>query len=76
MHSKLLRQALLIGVLVILIPFAKRLFFVRPTNVRDLEAYQAMGFVKDLNQVQDPNHKINTDYLTPLEYSVENSNIL
>lgn len=53
-----------------LIPQTNRIFlFVRPTNAAALEMYKDFGFVANLELFLDPNHKINTDYLTPLEFN-------
>ena len=60
-----------------IVPQVKRLFlFSRPTNSSALETYRSCGFTQDLNFVQDPNHKVNLEYLIPLEYRAEQSNIL
>lgn len=55
-----------------LLPQTKRVFlFVRPTNKNALQMYLDMDFTQDLEPLQDPNHKINTKYLIPLEYKTE-----
>ena len=60
-----------------LIPQTKRIFlFVRPTNKIALGMYKALEFVPDINLLLDPNHKVNIDYLTPLEYRIELGQIL
>ncbi len=60
-----------------LIPQTRRIFlFVRPTNEIALEMYKALEFVPDIDLLLDPNHKVNTDYLTPLEYRIELGHIL
>lgn len=52
-----------------IIPQTNRIFlFVRPTNVVALEMYKDLGFVANLESFLDPNHKVNTDYLIPLEF--------
>lgn len=52
------------------IPQTSRIFlFVRPTNVVALEMYKDLGFVANFESFLDPNHKVNTDYLTPLEFT-------
>ncbi len=68
---------LLISSIFNILPEVKRMFmFVRPTNVSALETYCSWGFTQDLNPVQDPNHKVNLEYLTLLEYKAEQSNLL
>jgi ribosomal protein S18 acetylase RimI-like enzyme len=60
-----------------IIPKVNRLFlFVRPTNESVIQTYRSWGFTQDLDPIQDPNHKINTEYLIPLEFRVEQSNQL
>ena len=60
-----------------LIPQTKRVFsFVRPTNEVALGIYRALEFVPDLALFLDPNHKVNVNYLTPLEYRIELGRIL
>lgn len=68
---------ILMSSLLKIIPDIKRLFlFTRPTNIADLEIYRSMGFTQDRNPFQDPNHQMNTEYLIPLEYRMEHSDIL
>lgn len=51
------------------VPQTKRIFcFARPTNTSQLSLYHELGFTKDLYPIEDPNHKINSKYLTTLEY--------
>lgn len=51
-----------------LVPEAKRVFlFVRPTNEKAMRIYHSLGFKQDMNPFQDPNHKMNSKYLIPLE---------
>ena len=60
-----------------ILPQTKRIFlFTRPTDSAALEMYAAMGFEKDENPFEDPGHKINRQYLTTLNYRIENSKIL
>jgi ribosomal protein S18 acetylase RimI-like enzyme len=64
-----LEKAMLRAIIEI-IPQTNRIFlFVRPTNVVALEMYKDLGFVANLESFLDPNHKVNTDYLTPLEFN-------
>lgn len=57
-----------------ILPEAKRIFlFVRPTDSVSLDLYAEMGFTKDKSLFEDPNHKINRQYLVPLEYRIGNS---
>lgn len=68
---------LLLSAIFKVIPDVKRLFlYVRPTNENHLNAYQAMGFSVDRHPSHDPNHKINLDYLVPLEYNTGDSEVL
>lgn len=50
--------------------------FAHPTDSAALEMYATMGFEKDENPFQDPNHKINHQNLVSLNYKIENSEIL
>ena len=60
-----------------LLPQTKRIFFfVRPTSKSALRTYHALGFTEDMDIILDPNHQVNTQYLTPLEYKVRSSEIL
>ncbi len=60
-----------------LVPQTQRIFFfVRPTSKHALQTYHSLGFAEDLDLFQDPNHKVDTKYLTPLEYKSESSEIL
>ncbi|MBI3900749.1 MAG: hypothetical protein HY324_01200 [Chlamydiia bacterium] len=60
-----------------ILPQTKRIFlFTRPTDAPALEMYAAMGFEKDENPFEDLGHKINRQYLTTLNYRIENSKIL
>lgn len=68
---------ILVAALFKIIPELKRIFlYCRPTNAADLKEYQSCGFKPDLNPIQDPNHKVNLNYLTLLEYRTENANSL
>lgn len=59
-----------------ILPLTKRIFlFVRPTNTKAIEIYSSIGFQKDENPFQDPNHKTSNTY-SCLEYQIDNSNIL
>jgi len=70
-------EQLLMSSIFTIIPQVKRIFlFIRPTNDTALKAYQNWGFVQDPNPIQDPNHQVNREYLTFLEYKTEHSNIL
>lgn len=58
-----------------ILPRVERLFlYTRPTNVRALETYGSWG--QDSNPVQDPNHKVNLEYPTLLDYKVDRSTLL
>ena len=71
-----LEKALLSSIFRI-IPQTERIFlFVRPTNGIALEMYKALEFVPDLDLFLDPNHKVNVNYLTPLEYRTKPGHIL
>lgn len=51
------------------VPQIKRIFcFARPTHTSQLSLYQELGFTKDLQPIEDPNHKINSKYLTTMHY--------
>jgi len=55
-----------------ILPDAKTLFlYTRPTNTEDIHNYLTWGFTKDAIPVNDPNHKVNNDYLLYLEYRRE-----
>lgn len=57
-----------------IIPGTKRIFLlVRPTSENLIHKYHSLGFVTNLNPLQDPNHKINIKYYIPLEYKIEKS---
>ena len=60
-----------------LTPQIKRIFlFVRPTNEIALGMYKDLEFVPDIDLLLDPHHKVNINYLTPLEYTIELGHIL
>lgn len=70
-------QNILMGLVFKILPQTKRIFlFARPTDSAALGMYAKMGFEKDENPFQDPNHKINHQYLIPLDYRIESSKIL
>ena len=70
-------EQLLMSSIFKIIPRIEKLFlFVRPTNKAALKTYSDWGFTKALNPAQDPNHKINMDYLIFLEYRTEKSSSL
>jgi hypothetical protein len=70
-------QNTLMGLIFKILPQTKRFFlFARPTDSAALGMYAEMGFEKDENPFQDPNHKINHQYLIPLDYRIESSKIL
>ena len=70
-------QNILMGLVFKILPQTKRIFlFARPTDSAALGMYAKMGFEKDKNPFQDPNHKINHQYLIPLDYKIESSKIL
>jgi len=70
-------QNILMGLVFKILPQTKRIFlFARPTDSAALEIYADMGFKKDENPFQDPNHKINDHYMTSLSYRSEESMIL
>ena len=67
----------MLGSIFKLIPQTSRLFlFVRPTNEIALEMYKALEFVPDIDLFLDPNHQVNINYLTPLEYRIELGQVL
>lgn len=68
---------LLLSTIFKIIPQTKRIFLMtRPTNDKTLRSYSKIGFTQDLNPFQDPNHKVNMEYLVLLEYKAERSNNL
>jgi ribosomal protein S18 acetylase RimI-like enzyme len=68
---------LLMSTIFSILPKTERVFlYARPTNNTALKTYYDLGFTRDLSPTQDPNHKINTEYLIPLEYKAEQSSIL
>lgn len=70
-------EQLLMSSIFNIIPQVNRIFLgTRPTNDRAIEMYRSWGFTQDLNPVQDPKHKINTEYLIVLEYKADQSSIL
>jgi hypothetical protein len=70
-------QNILMGLVFNILPQTKRIFlFARPTDSATLTMYATMGFERDENTIQDPSHKINHQYLTSLDYRIENSKIL
>jgi ribosomal protein S18 acetylase RimI-like enzyme len=70
-------EQLLLGLIFKLIPGTKRLFTgVRPTNIVALEQLHACGFVPDMQSAQDPNHPINPDCWTGLQYISEQSKLV
>lgn len=55
-----------------IVPNVKRLFtFSRPTNEYRFKTYSTWGFSQDRNGFQDPNHKVNSEYLILFEYNTE-----
>jgi len=69
-------ESLLISSLFKIVPRVEQLFcFVRPTNTSALHLYHELGFVEDLQPVEDPNHKVNMDYLIRLQYHVHSHHI-
>jgi len=76
-HPRSGLQNILMGLVFKILPQTKRIFlFARPTDLAALKIYAEMGFEKDENPFQDPNHKINHQYLIPLDYRIESSKIL
>lgn len=70
-------EKIMLGAMLKLIPQTRRLFlFIRPTNETALEMYKALEFVPDIDLLLDPNHRVNINYLTPLEYRVELGQVL
>ncbi|HSW72148.1 MAG TPA: hypothetical protein VLG44_01915 [Chlamydiales bacterium] len=54
-----------------ILPESKTVFlYTRPTNTEDIQSYLSWGFKKDASPVNDPNHKVNNDYLLYLEYTI------
>lgn len=69
--------ALLLSSLFKVIPQTKRIFtMIRPTDENAYKVYASWGFVHDNNPVQDPNHPINVNYFTVLEYKADQSDVL
>jgi len=70
-------SSVLLGSIFSILPQVKRIFtFARPTNTDAIERYRSWGFRQDLDPIQDPNHKVNTEFLICLEYITEQSNVL
>lgn len=68
---------LLMSTIFAIIPDTKRLFtFVRPTNEYALRTYSSWGFAENKNGFQDPNHKVNMEYLRLLDYKAERNKML
>lgn len=60
-----------------IVPDIKRLFtFSRPTNEYRIKTYTSWGFSQDKNGFQDPNHKVDSDYLIQFEYDTEKNTTL
>ena len=73
--SNLNLEKMLMNLVLKILPLTKRIFlFVRPTNESSLKMYASLDFKIDENPVQDPNHKINNNYIC-LEYRTENSTL-
>ena len=61
---------LLMNSIFTILPSAKTLFlYTRPTNTEDIQNYISWGFKKDGIPVNDPNHKVNSEYQLYLEYT-------
>ena len=70
-------EKVLLRAIFTIIPATKRLFlFTRPTNESDLKIYRDLGFTEDLHPIEDPKHKVNMEFLTLMEYKIENLSIL
>lgn len=70
-------EKLLLSSIFTIIPQIKRIFcFARPTNTSALTLYQNLGFTKDLYSPEDPNHKVDMNYLIRLQYKTDESDIL
>lgn len=55
-------------------PETKTVFlYTRPTNAEDIQNYLRWGFTKDATPVNDPNHKVNSDFLLYLECRRKNN---
>lgn len=62
----------LMSIIFKILPETRRIFlFTRPTDTKNLNLYHSLGFREDLTPFQDPQHKINSSYLTCLDYRVE-----
>lgn len=61
-------EKLLFSSLFHIVPEIKRVFcFARPTNTCGLKLYENLGFKIDLSPIEDPNHKVNMNYLIQLQ---------
>ncbi len=66
-------EKMLMSLVTKILPLTKRIFlFVRPTNDSAIKMYTSLGFKKDDNPFEDPNHKTNNNYIC-LEYLLEAS---
>lgn len=69
-------EKMLMTLVLKILPLTKRIFiYIRPTNESALKMYASLDFKKDENPVQDPNHKINNNYIC-LEHHTKNSKLL
>ncbi|MBA3752109.1 hypothetical protein H0X06_04940 [Candidatus Dependentiae bacterium] len=76
-HSDGEAGELLMSSLFKIIPEVKRIFTsIRPTDENALQTYFSWGFTYDYTPVQDPNHPINLEYWTVLEYKTNKSDRL
>ncbi len=71
------RGELLVSTLFKVIPGVQRIFSsIRPTDKDALQAYFSWGFTHDHNPVQDPNHPLNLEHSTVVEYKADQSDRL
>lgn len=69
-------QLLLTSIIKIL-PDVERIFtLIRPTSHDAKEMFEACGFERESNPIQDPNHPINTEYFLVLEYKLAQVTLL
>lgn len=68
---------LLLSTVFNILPQTKSIFlYIRPTNNSSLKEFRSCGFALEIIPKEDPNHKVNMEYLILLEYRAEKSRIL
>ncbi len=70
-------EQLLMSSIFNIIPDITRLFaFTRPTNEYGVKLHRDWGFTDDKSGFEDPNHKVNQEYMLQFEYETEKSDYL